>query len=448
MAIQSRINSMPMGVTVRRPSLKWSSALNFGDEAISLLAALSVSVLLARTLGPAQFGVYALVMAILSVSYVFAQVGIPSTVRRYVAELDGKGQHDVLGTVVGRALRIGLITALVAALLLATAAAGLATFFHQRELQTYLLLAAAMLVPMIGVGVLRSLLGGLQQYSFLLRLNLIISPLWLIGCGLALWGGARVAGVLFATLVAEVVTVVALWWRAQQQVGIHWNGRLPDGLRGRLVRYNLALAVLVFLNIIIWQRSELVFLARFSGPTQVSFYAIPFALTGRFGGLVPGAILGVLLPSLTYAQGRGDQPRFKALFGEALRYLAILTLPILLLGFGLASIIIGFLYGPSFTPAIVVFQILLISVIFTVLGQASQSALLGAESQSWLIKTGLVAAAVSIALDVLLIPRWGAIGAAVANTTVQALWALVVFVPLWRRLNMIRPRPERSLVGN
>jgi O-antigen/teichoic acid export membrane protein len=288
----------------------------------------------------------------------------------------------------------------------------------------------------------------LQQYSFLLRLNLIISPVWVTGCVLALWAGAGVAGVLIATLVAEVVTVLTLGWRAQRQFGIHWNGRLPDALRGRLVRYNLALALLVFLNIIIWQRSELVFLARFSGPAQVSYYAIPFALTGRLGGLVPGAILGVLLPSLTYAQGMGDEPRFKAVFGEALRYLTLLTLPLLLLGFGLASIIIGLLYGPSFGPAVVVFQILLVSTIFMVLGQASQSALLGAESQSWLIKTGLVAAAVSIALDLLLIPRWGAVGAAVANTTVQGLWALAVFVPLWRRLNLIRPRPERSLVGN
>ena len=68
MAIQSGITSMPVASPVlRRPSLRWSSALNFGDEAISLLAALAVSVLLARMLGPAQFGVYALVMAIVSV---------------------------------------------------------------------------------------------------------------------------------------------------------------------------------------------------------------------------------------------------------------------------------------------------------------------------------------------------------------------------------------------
>jgi O-antigen/teichoic acid export membrane protein len=161
---------------------------------------------------------------------------------------------------------------------------------------------------------------------------------------------------------------------------------------------------------------------------------VPFALTGRFGDLVPGAILGVLLPSLTYAQGVGDQTRFNAIFGEALRYLAMLTLPLCLFGIPLAPFVIGVLYGPGFMPAVLVLQILLLSVIFSVLGQASQSALLGAEAQGRLLKTGLLAAVLSIGLDLALIPRWGAIGAAVANTTVQGVWALAIFTPLWRRL--------------
>jgi Na+-driven multidrug efflux pump len=100
--------------------------------------------------------------------------------------------------------------------------------------------------------------------------------------------------------------------------------------------------------------------------------------------------------------------------------------------------------------------------VFSVLGQASQSALLGAERQGWLLQTGLVAAALSIGLDFALIPRWGAVGAAVANTTVQGLWALAIFAPVGRQVfgfsgtalikrpvgNLGRPQPEGSLIGH
>jgi O-antigen/teichoic acid export membrane protein len=118
----------------------------------------------------------------------------------------------------------------------------------------------------------------------------------------------------------------------------------------------------------------------------------------------------------------------------------MLTLPICLFGIPLAPAIISLLYGPKFGGAVIVLQILLVSVVFGVLGQASRSALLGMERQGWLLKTGTVAAVASIGLAIALIPRWGAVGAALVNTAVQAGWALVIFAPLWRRVAIATKR--------
>src|SRR6202035_3990593 len=106
-------------------------------------------------------------------------------------------------------------------------------------------------------------------------------------------------------------------------------------IRVRLLRYNATLAVLIVLNAIVWERSELLFLGRFQGPQQVAFYALPFALTEKVVDLIAGALLGVLLPGLAYAQSV-NPARFSAMFSDALRYLAILTLPICLFGIPLA----------------------------------------------------------------------------------------------------------------
>jgi O-antigen/teichoic acid export membrane protein len=213
-------------------------------------------------------------------------------------------------------------------------------------------------------------------------------------------------------------------------------------------RYNLALAALILLDVIVWQRSELLFLGRFSNTVEVSFYAVPFALTERVVDLIPGALLGVLLPGLAFAQASSDPSRVGVVFAEALRYLAILTLPITIIGIALAPVVIHLLYGDGFGGATIVLQILLVAVVFGVMGQASRSALLGMEAQGRLLKTGVVAAALSIALDLLLIPRWGAVGAAIANTTVQGTWALAIFVPLWRRLHGERVPVIREVVAS
>jgi O-antigen/teichoic acid export membrane protein len=282
---------------------------------------------------------------------------------------------------------------------------------------------------MIPNSVLRGLLSGLQLYRSLMLVNLVTSPIWAAACVLVLLKGGGITGVLLATLAVEFLNLGAFVWQARRVV-IDWRSPLPEALRLRLRRYNLTLAGLILLEAIVWQRSELLFLGRFQPSEQVSFYALPFALTERLMELIPGALLGVLLPGLTFAQATGDSRRFRAVFGEALRYLILLTVPLCILGILVAPVIVSALYGGGFAPAAIVLQILLVAVVFSVLAQASRSALLGMEAQGRLLKTGVIAAAASIALDLLLIPRWGAIGAAIANATVQAGWALALFLPL------------------
>jgi len=416
---------------MRAPSLARNTALNFVDGAVTLAGALVVSIILARSLGRDGFGVYALTMSVVMFTLLFARLGISGTVRRYVAELDGKDDLGLAGIVLGRALRFGLVSGLLATAVLALMSVPLAAFFGQTQLRTDLLLGAAMLLPMVLVGILRAVTSGLQRYGNIVRLSLVTSPLWVAGCSVAVSRGWGVPGVLLVTLAIEIVNVAAFGAWSIRSVGIKWRAQLPADLRSRVQKYNVALGILILLNAVVWERSEILFLGRFQGVAQVSFYAVPFALTERVVDLLPGAILGVLLPGLSYARGAADAGRFGAVLSDALRYLAMLTLPICLFGIPLAPAVIRLLYGDQFGGAVIVLQILLVSVVFGVLGQASRSALLGLERQGWLLKTGSVAAVTSIILDLLLIPRWGAVGAAIANTAVQAGWALAIFVPLW-----------------
>src|SRR5205823_1385236 len=135
------------------------------------------------------------------------------TVRRFVAEQHARADRATAAIVVGRGLRLGLMSGLAGTALLALAAAPLAAFFRHRELQAYFLVGAAMVLPMVLLGVLRSVAGGYQQYRYLLILNAITSPLWVVGCVLAIRSGAGIAGVLIATLLIDLAQVAAVgWW--------------------------------------------------------------------------------------------------------------------------------------------------------------------------------------------------------------------------------------------
>ncbi len=424
------------GEAVRRPpGLARNTALNFADTLISLASALVVTVVVARLLGPAEYGLYSLVVTIVWFTYAIARLGINQTVRRYVAELDGRGQREMAATVAGLGLRNALISVGVASLLLAAAAGPAAMFFHQPTLQTYLLVGAATLVPMMVGGVLRNVLNGVQQYQYFVRMNLVTSPLWVVACTLTVWLGGGILGLLVASIAVELLNLAALGvWTVREVGTLRWRGRLPKDLRSRLARYNRAVAVLLVLNTVVWERSELLFLGRFHGADQVAYYAVPFSLTQRLTDLIPGALLGVLLPGLTFLQSAADPEHFTAMFSNSLRWLAILALPACLFGIPLAAAALNLLYGAAYSGAVPVLRILLLATPFAVLGQASSSALLGMEAQSWVLKTGIATALLSLVLDLFLIPSWGAVGAALANAATQATWAFAVFLPLWKRV--------------
>jgi O-antigen/teichoic acid export membrane protein len=418
------------------PTLVRSSLLNFADLAVSLLAAAIVSIVLARSLGPDRFGVFALVSSVVSFTVTVARLGISDTLNRYIAELAGRGDRATAAVLAFQGLAAGLAAAGVAAAALLLLSGPLSDFFHVRSQQLLFVIGAVTLIPMLGIAVLRAVLRGLQRWRYFVQLNLITSPIWVAACTFTLLKGGGVAGLLIIGLGAELFQMVVLIIWVRRELGLpQLSQRVPSYLRTRLFRYNLAVAALLMLNIVVWQRSELLFLGRFSGVSQVAYYSLPFSLTGRIVELLPGSLLGVMLPGLTNAMGAADPARFGRLFNTSLSYLSVLTVPICLFAIPTASGVITFLYGSAFGPAVPVLQVLSVAAPFAVLGQATSSALLGIERQSWLLKVGVGAAAIGLLLDFLLIPTWGAIGAATAKAIAQAAWAVAALIPLASRIN-------------
>jgi O-antigen/teichoic acid export membrane protein len=417
------------------PTLVRSSLLNFADLAVTLLAAAAVSIVLARSLGPERFGVYALVGSVVSFTVTFARLGISDTLNRYIAELAGRQDRTAAALLAFQGLGAGLVAAAVAAAGMALLSGPLSSFFHVSSQQYLFVIGAVTLIPQLGIAVVRAVLRGLQRWRYFVQLNLAVSPLWVIACYLTLAQGWGVAGILLVGLGADIIQMLVLIYWVRRELGVpRLTQRVPVSLLGRVFRYNVVIAALLLLNIVVWKRSELLFLGHYSGVSQVSYYSLPFALTEQISGLLPGALLGVMLPGLTYAMGAADPERFGRFLNGSLSYLAILTIPIFLFAIPTAGGVIAFLYGSKYGHAVPVLQVLSVAMPFAVLAQATGAALLGIERQSWLLKVGAGAAALSLLLDFALIPKYGAMGAAIAKTIAQAGWAAAAFVPIASRI--------------
>ena len=389
--------------------------------AVALLPPLytfATSVTVARFLGAAGLGRITFIGFVQSTLGVVLVMGLPLSIMRHVGEARGSGHS-------------GRIRPLIRSL--ARPVVGLA-------------LLGSVSLAMVG------LLGGEPRYAWVLAgiacaggvLQAIPSAVLV---GIQRWRDAYIVGLSSGAvaLAAKVVVLVAgggiTWLFAIDAVIVTINllgtsliahratrrilpadepvGDLPR----RVWRFASIAAVGVFINFVVYRRTEVFFLERFSTDTQVALYSVPFSLVETLI-LLPKTVGTVIAPAVATLFGAGRHDRIASGFNRALRIVLPLSFFATAGAVALGPTFIRLLYGSEFDRSGTVLVILISTLPFVPLMAVSASVLLGIGKQWVPIGIGAVAALCNIGLDLWLIPSYDAIGAAVANTGAQIVGSL------------------------
>jgi O-antigen/teichoic acid export membrane protein len=176
---------------------------------------------------------------------------------------------------------------------------------------------------------------------------------------------------------------------------------------------------MAFVDLVVWQRSEIVLLGVFRSPDEVAYYSIAFAMAEALQQTVPAALSLALFPALSRAFSTGDRAFMAAAYRQSIRVTALVTLPVAVAGALLADATIEVIYGREFLGAAVALQILLFSAAAGRIGFSFSSLLYAADRERLMLALTSVWMVLNIALGLLLIPPFGVTGAAVANAAVQ-----------------------------
>ncbi|MFF3438025.1 lipopolysaccharide biosynthesis protein [Streptosporangium sp. NPDC002721] len=193
----------------------------------------------------------------------------------------------------------------------------------------------------------------------------------------------------------------------------------------------------------VFQRLDVVIVALLAGPAEAAVYtaATRFKIVGQLAGQ---GLAQATQPRLVRALAEGDLPRARRLYRSATLCLVMLTWPIWLGYAALAPWLLGAVFGDGYAGgAPVAFVLAATMMLATACGMADVVLTSAGHTGSSL--ANLVAAvATAVALDLLLIPSMGSLGAALGwagGTAVKNL------LPLWRihRLYGLHPFDTHSL---
>ena len=412
----------------------FSSAGIYTEYVLGMLT----SILIARHLGPESFGLYSLVIWLVSVGMTMTNAGSSSAAIKFVAELRGSGQEELIRPLLRylrRTQRTCLLLVLVAAGLLSALAGGeLVPGFNRLLLFGLLALTISLRAPyMFNI----SLGKGLENFRATATVALIATPINLAMVAGAWWLDAPMGAFLAVFAVSSAVFYGVSHYQTARLVPASTVTGLPPELKRRIVHHMRYVAVTITVGFVAASDVEVLFLNLFASPAAAGQFKVAFQLATGAALLLPGVVGALMLPMMASALSQGMSLAGRR-FAGATTYLMLLAAPLVAFGFVFAPAVIGLLYGASYAAAAPVFAICLFGGALGTVSQAASSLLISADRQRSIMLLVIANAAVKLLLDVVLTVHYGLAGAVAACTIANVLTAVAV-VALAMRTSRVQP---------
>jgi O-antigen/teichoic acid export membrane protein len=419
--------------TIPTPTVTSSNAKVIGrnfifmglEVVITLVCTLLTTVVIARVIGPTRLGYFNLIFWLTSITCSVGSLGIPLTTFKYMGEFLGGGQKEL-----ARAVFFYNLWAQTAIACVLTAIGMIAVFTivdpAYRRCATLLVLS---MVPNMITFVPSQANSAAENAALNTRGAFVGAIVYVVAVAASLFLGWNLAGIAAGVLLYRTAELAVKMLPVLKSMKTVSRVPLPREIRKRMFTFSGLSTGLMILQIVIWDRSDIIFLKLLQPDIrQLAFFSVCFSVADRLMRM-PQTFANALSATQMAEYGR-DKDRLFRMTSKASTYVLLGALPILI---GVACIggpFVRVMYGPQYLPAIPVFIVVALLSIPRAILTPAQTLLYSAEDLGFVLKWGFAAAAINVLLDLALVPGHGALGAAWANGVAQTLAA----VSIWGRV--------------
>lgn len=387
-----------------------------------------------RLLGQGGFGVYSTVLAYASIVSFLGDFGLYSLMVREISRArDRESESEVASKIF--TIRLFALLGFFALGILLTP-----LFPHKGTLPVLALLLASL--QYFSLSVSQVLVGIFQKYlaiGFVAFAELVgrAATLGVLIIAISYAGAAsnstRIALALGAFALGSFIIAVVSVIGARRLILLHFS--IDFGAWKHLLVETLPMGIVVVVTALYF-RLDTILLAFLRSEAEVGIYNGAYRILEVLA-FFPAAFVGLLMPGLSrYALIDGD--RFTKIFRGGLEALLVVTFPISAGLFFESDRIVSFIAGQAFLPSGSALSILSGAIFMIFFGSLFSNALIAKKRQWELAVIYITAMVVNIVTNVLVIPRWGYIGAAWTTLLTEGLATIAMLMALWPVMFPIR----------
>ena len=415
------------------------AALLASAQIVSRMFTMVFTLVIARLMSVADFGAMNLALSMVVVFALIQDLGISRTVVKEIARRpEGASQW------IGRLLPVKLLLAGVAAVMMPA----LAALSGYDASMVVLLVVAACMLPTASVWLLlenaTQAVGAVHVLAGVTVTNAVLQTT--IGLAAVLGGGGDPRLLVAAMGTANLISTVVLWLQLVRRVG---PIRLGFNLLFSRQTITASLPYLaVAIAVAALGRVELILLARLAGDEAAGVFAAAFKIF-EAALFVLYAVQIAMNPTLALLVV-GDRPNLERWLDWEFGALAASIVPVAVCGALLAGPLISLLYPPGYEAAGGVLVVLIVGLPIVGLQVFTAGVLMLTDRRRAVLLLNVTVLAAQVTLSSLLIPHYGALGAAVALACSQGLAAILGLALIAGRLAGRRAfaRSSRMLVAS
>jgi O-antigen/teichoic acid export membrane protein len=392
----------------------------------SLVLVLAIS----RLQGVEMLGKYSLVMSVFIFGMSVAGFGLPVVITREVAQapLDA-GRWFVNAAALSAALALPI---------LAIAIGACAVWADDADMALALGLTALTVLPSAVTQCGEAVLLAYERAHDFVLINLAETAARAAAGTLLIVGGWGVVAIAVLLLVLRAAAALAFVIVLRRR-GVHAPLRVEWRLLRRLAAYIPVTGLIPVVNAL-YARADVFLLSSLASWRDVGLYSAALRLVDLARTVTP-AYARAMYPVLARLRAGGCRD-YMAAARRAARDGLLLSAPIVLVLYGCADVFIPLLFGPALAPAAGTLRLLTWAVMPFALAIVLAQVLFAADRQAVDLGVNVVSMAVSAVAAVVLIPRFGAPGAAVAAVVASTVYATLQYAGVVRWVVPLAIGPE------
>lgn len=381
-------------------------------------------------LGVEGYGILSLVIPFQWILILIAVAGLPPAIAKYVSEYLAKDDLYMVRQVITTSFKIMLLMSLIFAGLFFFLAAPLAAYLHAGPEVVILFQTVSIIAPIsVILGLLRGVFQGYQQMTYIM-ITRAIEQIFMIGLAVVfIVAGFYVLGAVIGTIIGFGIAAVSAVILYKKDM---WNG-LKNVVKpeNHINEFKLAKKLLIFSSpIIITGLAELTLfdtgtyiIKLFMDFSAVGYYNIASPIA-RLPLVISSSVAVALLPAASEALALDGKDVVKRYVSHSYRYLFIVLLPLcaVVIIFGQPIMHLLFPKAPlAYSFAGTALSILVIGMAFFSVYGISASVLQGAGKPYPPMFFLVIGTVTNLILTVLLVPKYGLNGAAIATMVASFL---------------------------